>query len=512
MKRNSFKWKRSKSSPEKPCPSAQSCPLLGGESPQKVLKQRTFLRKRVTYLEGLVEYGSEQVIKLRNEIKEIKDENEHLKNDLSDALQAPFKKLKKREPPENPKKRGAPFGHPGKSRKNPGKIDKHIHVYIDKCPVCGNQKLSLCKHSTKHTQEDIDSVKSGNRPEATCFIHHYYWCSVCKKTVHGWGKGEVPGAYIGPTTRAASSFLRYEIKISYDDVQRVLLHLGNLEITSGSIVGFDNKLSANARPLYDKIKRSLRHTPFIHADETGWMRYWLWVFTNPLIAFYHIDEHRSSDVVIDHLGEYYRGILHSDCYPAYNTRILCFAKQKCCSHLLKDIKNLLKDLSKDKKNDNTDAEAFLNKLKLIIQDAIRLHSEYSDEMPRDEWRTRKRKIKSRFRKLYNRDPVLHTETETLRERIIKHKYEIFTFLIYPDKAFPTNNFAEQSLRNLVIFRKITFGSQSDQGRRNVSIIATVIRTAKLQKLNPVKIIWQLVTEGVTPQFLDQFTLPKPRPP
>ncbi|HDN85364.1 MAG TPA: hypothetical protein ENG47_06395, partial [Candidatus Aerophobetes bacterium] len=67
---------------------------------------------------------------------------------------------------------------------------------------------------------------------------------------------------------------------------------------------------------------------------------WLWTFTNEQLAFYHIDLHRSGDVVKNHSGFEYNGILISDFYSAYNSAIHALAKQKCVTYLLDDVKKL----------------------------------------------------------------------------------------------------------------------------------------------------------------------------
>ncbi|MCK4981732.1 MAG: transposase [Victivallaceae bacterium] len=59
--------------------------------------------------------------------------------------------------------------------------------------------------------------------------------------------------------------------------------------------------------------------------------------------------------------------------------------------------------------------------------------------------------------------------------------ELFIFLKYP-VVNPTNNMAEQAIRNAVIFRKITFGNMTAQGKINVALAMTIIRTAMRHRL------------------------------
>jgi transposase len=50
-----------------------------------------------------------------------------------------------------------------------------------------------------------------------------------------------------------------------------------------------------------------------------------------------------------------------------------------------------------------------------------------------------------------------------------------------DGVEPTNNAAEQALRHAVIWRKLSFGTQSASGSRFVERMLTVIETCRRQK-------------------------------
>ena len=83
-----------------------------------------------------------------------------------------------------------------------------------------------------------------------------------------------------------------------------------------------------------------------------------------------------------------------------------------------------------------------------------------------------------------KQPHRFKPAETLRTYLIgpgqKH---LFTFLRIPGVP-PTNNHAEQSLRHMVIFRKVCFGTRSDNGVKTHSIIPTLVQTARRQGVHP----------------------------
>jgi transposase len=63
-----------------------------------------------------------------------------------------------------------------------------------------------------------------------------------------------------------------------------------------------------------------------------------------------------------------------------------------------------------------------------------------------------------------------------------HNPHFFTF-VHEDGVEPTNNSAERALRTAVQWRKIMFGTRSDQGERAVERLLTIVRTCQLQQLN-----------------------------
>ena len=67
-------------------------------------------------------------------------------------------------------------------------------------------------------------------------------------------------------------------------------------------------------------------------------------------------------------------------------------------------------------------------------------------------------------------------------QLLKHKESLWTF-VYHDKVDPTNNFAERSLRAYVLWRKRSFGSQSQRGNQYIERMMTVRTTCQLQKRN-----------------------------
>ena len=63
-------------------------------------------------------------------------------------------------------------------------------------------------------------------------------------------------------------------------------------------------------------------------------------------------------------------------------------------------------------------------------------------------------------------------------RIIKHREHLWTF-VRDRSVEPTNNIAERIVRQGVLWRKSSFGTQSERGARYVERILTVCATSRL---------------------------------
>jgi len=90
-------------------------------------------------------------------------------------------------------------------------------------------------------------------------------------------------------------------------------------------------------------------------------------------------------------------------------------------------------------------------------------------------------------------PLPFNPAQALRKFLIgPERKHLTTFLRIPGVE-PTNNHAEQTLRKMVIFRKICFGTRSEAGLKTHSIIPTLVQTARRQGVHPGKFLHTLHT-------------------
>ena len=430
---------------------------------------------------------------LEEENEKLKEENAYLKFKLED-MQGKRYKSKKTKPPDDtppappvPKKRGGLFGHVGWFRKKPKEIDRIEDIKLIQCPECGSRDLTECKKIHEHIQEDITLPKI----EVTLYRKHRYYCKKCKAVVSPKGSDEISGSRIGPRAKAFAAFLRYAVKISGRDVKTLFDKAFGIKIAASSIAGFMDALKTEALPIYNDLLASLKKGAFIHADETGWsidgINHWLWKFSNKRICVSHIDKGRGQKVVEDILGKDYDGVLISDFLSAYN-KITTKAKQRCLVHIFRDLDKVIEYWSGDK-----EVLRYCNRLSKIFKDAIALCKEYKDKEWDEGYYSRRAHLNDALKDFDFPNPNKRI-LKRFAKRLKRHKGELLTFL-YEKNIDYHNNHAEQQIRPDVIFRKITFGNRSLAGAENHSVLMTMLQTAKLNSMDPIKTLEGILLDG-----------------
>lgn len=485
------------------CPHKDACPHLDWLSTTWVLEE--YRRGDDTYQEHLrIIDRFDASLKDRDErLRILERENAELKAKLKMLHQRQFKPNKKKgahcrptqdNPSANRKKRGAPVGHSPWVRPKPKYIDQTIFVPAPTiCPFCRKKDLAPSIELREHIQEDIVLAP---RTVVTCYQHGQAFCSRCNRPVVQAGEGEILNAPIGPVAKSVAIYLRYRIGIPYRKTTELFRDLFGLNFVPASAVGFDRKASSCGAAIHEDLREKIRVSDVAHADETSWRNdgvgHQAWFAGNEKLAFFHIDRHRSAEVAKSIFGEHFEGILVRDRYAAYNG--IGSEWQSCLAHIITKAKEIKREhglLTQDEKNAATDR--FCDRVVAFFKEACDTGRKLkTGGIP---WKSTEAIEKQLLSRLVGicKKPIAFKPAETLRSYLVgpEQKY-LFTFLRHPGVP-PTNNLAEQSIRHLVIFRKICFGTRSDNGLKTHSILLSLVQTARRQGVHPRQFLQTLLT-------------------
>lgn len=489
--------------PRYECIYRNACPHLDMLSTKWVYGQ--FRGAEEQYQQHLRIYDrlQEALSECRKKIVKLERENAELKAKYLLIHQRQFKANKKPkkqrdigDKEKRTKKRGAPVGHQGWSRAKPRRIAKVVHVEAPThCPYCHDDDLVRLSETSEHIQEDIAPPPP---PITTKYVHELAWCGRCGKVVSKTGEDEIPGAHIGPLVKATAIYLRQDIGITYRKVQRMIKDLFGLSFVPASALGFDRKATTNGLPIYEDIREKIRASDVVHADETSWrndgLGHYAWYAGNDDLAFFYLHRNRSAAVAQSIFGRDFNGVLVRDRYAAYNR--IGRDWQACLAHISRNAKDIEKEHallppSKQDPGVNTFTTEIRKLCSLLCETAKKIST---GKLPQRKTAAMEKKFRQKLNRIC-KQTLKFKPAETLREFLTSSKQKhLFTFLRHPNVA-PTNNQAEQTLRRLVIFRKICFGTRSQNGLEVHSVLPSLVLTAKRQGVDPLAFLKVLLTKN-----------------
>src|ERR1700722_13787105 len=483
------------------CPYRHACPHLNGRS-------TTWTNELLRDLEGDDFRDSHGVAALAEEVAALQADNERLEKEnaelrarLSAEHGSRFKPnrrpLLREDKPKRP--RGAPKGHPAWNRPPPDHIDQVITVPAPKvCPHCATTSLRPTGQTHEQLQEDIVLQP---KTIVTSFQHETAYCPLCRRPVFQCHKTELRNSQIGPTAKAAAVFLPHEMRLSYRQVRKIFGRLFGLDFVPASAMAFAHAAARAAQPLHERLRDKVRCAEIVHADETHWridgQSAYIWFAGNTNFSFFHIDPSRSGEVALEIFGPRFGGSLVADDYAAYNL-IEPKHRQSCLAHLIRKAKEIAALLSLlPQAQQNPDDLRFCGQIRALLSESCAIAQQR--EAGKISFTQARAKVPALDQRLHRicKKPCHHPEAENLRQRLLDPKrayHRLFTFLKINHLA-PTNNYAEQTLRHPVIFRKLIFGNRSELGAQCLAINLSILHTAHCLQRDPIHLVKTLLLSG-----------------
>jgi transposase len=434
-------------------------------------------------------------LRLQKLVERLQAEKEELQR-AGKRQAAPFARRKR---VEHPKKSGRKAGQ-GQFRRREKPVSKQVNATkvakLHGCPQCGSRLKDI--HSHEQYVTDIPKII---RLVTTRYVTYSGYCANCHKRVrsrHPEQTSQASGAagvLVGPRAKALAADAKHRLGCSYGKVSELLNDAFGMQVSRSGWCYADQRLAKTARPVYRDLIQVARRSLVVHADETGWRigikPGWMWVFTNKEITVYAIRDNRSSDVVIEILGEKFKGILASDCFLAYDDkRLKDWLKQKCLSHLLLDLKEIEESKTGRAAQFSRDGTALLRAALVLkaekpkLDPALFVQRAQALETQLDTLISRQRNLK---------DP----DNLRFARRLRKHRPHLLRFL-YVEGLDATNNHAERQIRPAVIIRKTNGCNRAKDGAETHEVLASVLVTCRQHDLPILNYMVSLQRFGETP--------------
>ena len=460
------------------------------------------LERRLAHLLRKHSEAEERVRKLQEQLAgSNKDSHNSSKPPSSDIVKPPKKpSLRKR-------RAGGQQGHAPQQRPpfNPGDIDflkRHAH---ESCPQCGGPVEQLPTPGPVLVQVELVQKPMRITEHRGSACH----CHACRQDFTQPIPPEVSGAgTFGPRLTAYVAYLKGACHASFSTIQKLLHETCGLRISRGALARLCQRIARSLQVSYEELRRELPRQPSLNIDETShrengrWQ--WTWAFRAPQFTLFHIDPTRSASVLQRLLGEEFSGTIGSDYYSGYRSYLTSHPRanaQFCLAHLVRDVKFLesLPDAA-----DQQFAQELLAELKELFRlwharseaaDAAAFHAALVAQGERLE------------RVAIERAPNTRASRKVAR-RFEKHAEHYLRFTRMPGLE-PTNNRAEQAIRQVVIDRHVTQGTRSERGRAWCERIWTTIATCRQHDRHLLSFLEQsflaLLTDTPPPSLLAPTT-------
>ena len=396
------------------------------------------------------------------------------------------------------RKRGAQKGHRGSHREllPAERVDTFVELFPEACLGCArslpdNIDAAACRYQ----QLDLRD----HRPHLTEWRRHQVQCEHCgTSTRAAYDNAKIPSCAFGPCLTAVVAMLTGVYHLSRRKTQKLLAELFGIAVSLGAISTMEQRASEALAAAHEEALREVQYAGVKHTDATSWTRggklMSLWTLASAAATVYQIFVDGCRDTIRPMFGPRL-GILVSDRATVFDFWVMAL-RQICHAHLFRKFVAF----------SERDGPAGALGRELLELSALMFeywHGFKDGLLTRPEMQFWMRPVQRDIERLLTRGE--QADIERLSGScadILAHRDALWTFVTH-EGVEPTNNHGELELRDFVLWRKRSFGSQSERGERFAERVMTAVRTARKQGKNVLDFMVGSITA-----YIDGTTAPR----
>jgi transposase len=415
------------------------------------------LRARTAELEKKVEDLTQMVLMLKERLD--RNSGNSGKPPSSDS---PDQRAERRGKGATGGKRGGQPGHSGSKRDLLPKeqVNEFKPLFPDECENCFCALPQTPDAVQRYQTIDLPVL----RAHVVEWLRHRVVCPSCRHKT--WASmAPIPATPFGPRVEAVIGLVTGVFHLSRRVGVTLLSDILGIDISLGAVSAVEERVSEATKLPVAEVWAKADEAAVKHTDWT--------IATSALTVFKILTDGKATTLAP--LFGQKLGILVSDRATALNFWAM-EKRQVCWAHLLR------KAISFSERDGPSSAigRELLDYIAIIFGHWHRLKD---GTLSRDEFRGLMAPVRVHVESLLERaakSKLPHVSGSC--EDILKHRAALWTF-VDTEGVEPTNNHAERELRAFVLWRKRSFGTQSERGNLYAERLMTVAHTARKQKRN-----------------------------
>lgn len=374
------------------------------------------------------------------------------------------------------RKRGAQPGHTGSKRAllPVEQVDEVVDHFPSQCENCWTSLPKTPDSSAQRYQTtELPEVK----PHTTEDRLHAVVCPCCKYKTRA-SHDVIPASPFGPRLSSVVALLTGVYHLSRRSTVSLLQDIVGVQISLGAVSAVEARVSNAVQAAVDEAWTQVNQASVKHTDGTSWfsanLLCSLWTVATTAATVFKIVADGKRETLQTFLGNC-RGILVSDRATALRFWAM-HKRQICWAHLLRKFVSF----SEGAGPTTAIGKELLDYVGILFS---YWHDFKDGKLSRDELRALVAPLRTQLEAALARTAA--TDIKGVAGScadILDHKAALWTFIDHDDVE-PTNNHAERELRRFVLWRKRSFGTQSERGKLFAERLMTIAHTARKQHKN-----------------------------
>jgi len=388
--------------------------------------------------------------------------------------------------------RGGQPGHEGRHRRllPPERVDELVEHWPERCRACahvfGELERVDAAEPWRHQVAELPPIAV----RVTEHRLHRVCCAACAAQTRAELSREVPRSAFGPRLQAAVVTLAVRNRVSRRDTTELARELFGVEVSTGSVDTIIHRAGEALAGPHTQLEQRIKSASVVNIDETGWTtaggRRTLWAALTSRTAVFRIAPGRHASEARTLLGERFTGVVCSDRWRGYDY-LDPTQRQLCWAHLYRDFTAHSEGMA--------DQEELGYRGLRIAHDLFTAWDVYQQDGDRARLQAQTAPLQHKLRALLEHAARKSPRTKYHRQfakNLLNRWPALWTFT-HTDGVEPTNNHAERGLRGAVIYRKLSLGTQSEQGERTIERLLSASITCRLRKQSLYDYLTHLLT-------------------